>query len=377
MCKIFLCQPGDNSHIHTFGTYTLIVNASIVLHIGLPKTGSSSLQSAFSILSNQLATKRIYYPVVFKEGFNWKAERGLGAGNANIHEPYSWSTDNHVERLSELIDKTIVTTDGVTLLSSELLNSLACIESFWQMLQAKESTHRAKIKVVGYVRNPFDMFVGCYQQSIKLGGFRGSLDDSVDEFLEGTGPMTFRFLKEITHFFEYSSKYQIEVELFHYDNLGEDITQHFFNKILNTDISNFEFIPRRVNRSLQPVEVEFHRGVNSVSQKLGQLLGFDKSDTLLGGLTRFNALPQLPFSLSKESEDRLSASFSKLRSDLNHSMNFGFQINYSINRINLPFSLSKEQEELKTQIFELGKFVATSFESGYINWDFKNSINLK
>lgn len=345
----------------------------VILHIGTPKTGTTALQYAFYSLREHLEDKSICYPNLVGSGHGWTIERGMGSGNGNITALIDWKSDDKIERVSHLIHdaSTKCPTSNRILISSEVISKCAGNERFWQMLGDAKSETGKDIRVVVYLRNPFPWFITCYQQAVSGSGFSGNLDDYVAVFLADGNDLSFNIQLNIKSISQWAENYGINLQLLQYEDALPNLEQNFFNDVLGLDIAEFDFEPRIVNTSMNIMEVNFQRGVNSVSTSLGSLLHFERIDSLLGENRRKLSFKEQKYVLSDNSRKALEKTFAQYRTEMAEIVSFAENINYEIDHNSVLFSIDESEERYRDQFFELGKFVASSYVNGYINWDWK------
>jgi len=348
----------------------------VILHIGTPKTGTTALQYAFYSLREQLEDRGICYPDLVGSGHGWTIERGMGSGNGNITALIDWESSDKVDRVRQLISDaaTKCPASDRILISSEVISKCAGVERFWQMLEATKKEVCQKIKVVIYLRNPFPWFITSYQQSVSGSGFSGDLDDYVAVFLQNENDLSFNIQLNIKSIAQWAEFYGIELQLLRYEDALPNLEQHFFDEVLNLDLVDFGFKPRVVNTSMNIMEVYFQRGVNSVSTSLGSLLHFERIDSLLGANRRKLSFKEQKYVLSESSRQTLEKTFEKYHRDMAELVSFAENINYEVDHNSVLFSIDETEEKYRDQFFELGKFVASSYLNGYINWDWRKKI---
>jgi cytochrome oxidase Cu insertion factor (SCO1/SenC/PrrC family) len=75
--------------------------------------------------------------------------------------------------------------------------------------------------------------------------------------------------------------------------------------------------------------------------------------------------------LSDSSRQALEKAFEQYRRDMADIASFAENINYEIDHNSVLYSIDETEAKYRDQFFELGKFVASSYVNGYINWDWK------
>lgn len=124
---------------------------SIVVHAGLPKTGTSAVQAWLAANAERLQAAGVYYP--------WHAvdDNQVSAGNAGyVLAPGTWSVD------SALVEETMeeFETSGCDTL---LLSS----EAFMPELESLSRALPAQTRFVLYVRDPLEFLESDYNQRVK------------------------------------------------------------------------------------------------------------------------------------------------------------------------------------------------------------------
>lgn len=124
-----------------------------IFHVGMPKTGSSYLQSLFATNAAMFAAYGIDYSHPNEEVLE-KARRGdITAGNFNPKE-----AQRHLDRLEKVAGETV-------LVSNEIMFQIG-------QIQADQRQRIAALKptVIMYVRNPVEMMASYHVQGIKRNG---------------------------------------------------------------------------------------------------------------------------------------------------------------------------------------------------------------
>lgn len=350
----------------------MIQSREVILHVGLPKTGTTALQFAFYSLREKLALRDIAYPNLVKSGFGWTVERGMGAGNGDIKTPNDWVSERPELRIAQLVRSAVTENPNSKqiLISSEVLSPHTSQEIFWKTLGELSNEFNTKFKIVAYVRDPLQWFISIYQQAVSCNGFSGDLEDYVEFFLKGKSELSFVFQTNLLNISTMAVTYGVNLEIYRYEDCLPNIERHFFKTVLGCDFE--ELNTRFVNTSMNIMEVQFHRGINSISNSLGSLLHFERIDTLMAQHIKKFKFDESRYLLSDESSETISAAFEKYKNDLTQISDFAKSVDASMKSNLLTNSLTDSEIKIREQIFELGKFVASSYKSGYINWDWKN-----
>jgi hypothetical protein len=219
--------------------------------------------------------------------------------------------------------------------------------------------------------------VATYQQAVKASGFKGNLDDFVATFLNSKSDLSFGTQQNLSAIIERSKSSNCEIEIYRYEDSLPSIEGHFFSNVLGLDFDSFGISRSKVNTTFNMMELEFHRGINTVSKHLGTLLSFERSDTAMAkDIKRFD-FSESKFPLSLESRKTLETAFNQYRETLSRVCNFADKVDFTIDASRLTFELDESEDQIRQQIFELGRFVAISYSSGYMKWDWNKQEKKK
>lgn len=348
-------------------------NGDLIIHAGTAKTGTTSLHYALYKLAPWLLSNGVNYPNLNGSGFGWTAERGRSAGNADPEYPgYQWESDDWVERFQWMLDRASELADSKEkiVLTSELLSVLTTREEFWTRLKSFQQESGRRISLVLYLRDPFSMFVSCYQQSVKIEGFHGEASDFVSEFMNVNRVPRFYTQSNIDRVSEFAKLNDIHLVLFRYEDSLPNLELHFFKELLDLEVPPSRYVPKRFNLSMSSIEIDFHRGVNSVDPNLGQTFGYERLDTFLAQFTRKFTSSYKMF-LSNDDIDTLHHMFQLYQAKTEKYVYFHDRIDYSVNLGMLEKAMNPDVVQLRSEIFELGRFVALSYTSGYLDWTIK------
>jgi hypothetical protein len=212
----------------------------LIVHVGHGKTGSSFLQSVFSLNSDKMAQLGIFYPE--HQSFS-KARRGyISSGNGSI-----------------LLEKDrFDTTHPTILVSSEVL--------FTKLLQKQEYVANLSklydLEVVIYLRDVIDHRVSLWGQYVKRGG--GYQD--LHTFLL---TQKYNALDLVLKWIKLSNETDFTLILKNYSKCKNNLAQDFFNDALNApSLAEKSILPgNTVNRSLSYSELEIQRVFNAAFGK--------------------------------------------------------------------------------------------------------------
>jgi hypothetical protein len=239
-----------------------------IIHVGHGKTGTSYIQS---VLSNNI-------PALKAWGIDYPDHNSLSAAREG-----RITSGNGPQVLQEDFE---FKNDTTTLLSGETLFHSLTAEGLLEklILDKVDSLH-----VVCYTRDVLEMRISEWGQAVKRGGSTESLSERL---MNTSDPHHARLLWWIKN----SKNFGFKITIRNYSRRKDNICNDFLGVVLGDDISLNEIaLPKNkiVNRSMNVLEYEVLRIVNTYDQKLAQTL----SDSLV------NELPDLPSSSPKINAD--------------------------------------------------------------------------
>lgn len=155
---------------------------TVYIHIGLGKTGTSFLQTAFAYNAERYLSRGLSYPDLNND-HSTAAAGGTTSGNGMPIAAHGLKQISHIKTVispNELLD--ILDSDLDHLLSSEWLGG--CQLSYLQDLQSTLSK-KFYVQFVVVVRDPLEHVVAIYQEGLKSGTFSSSLEVKVEKILAG------------------------------------------------------------------------------------------------------------------------------------------------------------------------------------------------
>lgn len=168
----------------------------LILHIGPPKTGTTSLQRFLSLIHDKLLSHGVLYP---KEGrlraeSVYQVRRRHGTvtlrGPADSHQLLVWALKREVagvdadECWSDVLQEIQRIGPHTIILSAEDFFGL----SEPQVLEVRKKLVDFTVEVVLYLREPFEMCLSGYKQHVKMGRYHRSFS----RFLDEEGPSIFQ-----------------------------------------------------------------------------------------------------------------------------------------------------------------------------------------
>jgi hypothetical protein len=342
----------------------------LIVHAGLGKTGTTQIQRALYLLTQEESVRNLNYPNISGAGFGYHAEVGTTSGNANHYTDFpGWNNLDARERWDFALSRAEVGSEGRTsVLSSENLAMLITQEFFWESLSSRPAQNPT---VVLYLRGPFSHFLSSYVTRVKF-GYSGELEDFVENYLTREEMHTFAVYKHLRKILGFSNTSGVPVHFLHYEKHKGNLLEHFLNEVCQLQLSP-DLIQRQQVESINPRlsmhQVEFQRGVNKESLALGRLLGWESTSIVR---TLGNTAPH-PDSrnveLSKQALDKLRMAFQVLKSQVVDLPGELSDLDCEIDEGNVLETLGIDEKAIRAEIFDLGRFVARSYHDGYISWE--------
>lgn len=348
-------------------------DSQLIVHAGTAKTGTTSLHYSLYKLAPWLLGKGINYPNLNGSGFGWTAERGRSAGNADPTYPgVDWYAAPWVERFKWMLDQSLKVSmaNEKIVLSSEMLSALCTEQEFWKSLKNFEMQTGRHVRVIIYVRDPFSMFLTCFQQNVKMDGFSGEADEFIDLFVKEGRVSRFFLQLNLPYIFQMARDASIQFEVYRYEDTLPLVEKHFFQKVLGVSYPEELCLPKKFNSSLSCMEIDFHRGVNSIDPNLGQIFGYERSDSHLSrNVSRY--VSEYRLHLDATGRVKLESIFQEYKRLVSEYLDFASRIDFSVKEEALQSVFTPEQAQTRLEVFELGRFVALSYKNGYLDWAMK------
>ena len=351
----------------------------LVLHVGSPKCGSSAIQMALFKHVNDLENLGVKYPNFNNEGFGWQASRGLTGGNGwnAAFDPSvpgdreAAATDTEATFI-RLIDQVAPDLNDfpIVVVSNELLQRICHEDFFWKKLSDFRESQNCGVEVILYLRNPFSMVSALYSERVK----RGQTLKTFNDYILGTTEILPPVYYNIGAMFNKAKEYNLSPTIFRYEETRLRSEVHFFNHLSPSWKNSFKMQPIQANKSLAPIELDFFRGVHSVSPKLGMILCWERTDIFFGkiDLTLEGSDKLLDFSL--EAQEYLKVKFKILKEQFDSFVAFSGEVSYDLDESRFTSSLSLSEKQSRHNIYRLGTFVAGSYKAGYLDWTIGNLL---
>lgn len=232
---------------------------SLMLHVGMGKTGSSALQVALVRNRDWLASRGICYPladsdVLAKQG-------GVTSGNgmrlARFLVPWLHSEGENTRRHLDEALAALPSEADTVLYSSEFLYHLG--EQRLTEMAVACAGLSIPLRVVVYVRDIAAHAYSEYAERVKRARCTVDFRDFIDEERGDYHPALREKLEMLRRTLGDEA-----VTVVHYESVRANLVPHFFETILGiSDLDGFESMSHPVNRSLTDDEMVLMRGLNS------------------------------------------------------------------------------------------------------------------
>jgi hypothetical protein len=241
-----------------------MINRTLFVHAGGPKTGSSALQNFFEINASRLQHAGFSYENRLNIKYNYEINSGNGI---LLYDALSsaTTTDNEVDSI--LLSYFGRCTNAIC--SSEFFAEFGAHE--WKKLFESSMRLDVKLKVLFYVRNIIPYFLSGYDQMIKRHGECILFDEWIVKPTWQHGKALRTILQELP---------QSSLLVLHFDRERSSLIRGFLDNIgvdalFEVDIKDQK---RQVNRSLTDAERE---ALKTVNRFLGNKYSMELSDLLI------------------------------------------------------------------------------------------------
>ncbi|GAA4683313.1 hypothetical protein [Nocardioides nanhaiensis] len=234
-----------------------MVERRLLLHAGMPKTGTSALQAAFARNERLLEAAGVHHP---EGGAHRRALRGkVTAGNAGPLTPWlrggdEPSRDEVATWLDDLLGQTPAGADRV------LISSETCFYAVVERATALRELLAERgcgLEALVLVRDAVPWTVSTYGQHVQRLGHAGSLAQWVEQFRHVYADWRTRLttLREVLG--------PESLTVLHYDSHRADLVGHVFAEVLGVPTATPPRQDAPVNRTLGAREVAWMREVNA------------------------------------------------------------------------------------------------------------------
>lgn len=153
----------------------------VFLHIGLPKTGTTTLQNFLFKFSEELKSEGILYSRNL--GFRGK-DRSLRTGHHSLaYDVLGIKGHGDGTYWSKLFEEINNSNSDTIIISAEAF--WLCSEA--EICKVAKYLENYSVKIIVYLRNPLSFLISLYKQRIKKGHYYQSFRKFIDEFYTGYG----------------------------------------------------------------------------------------------------------------------------------------------------------------------------------------------
>lgn len=343
---------------------------SLFLHIGSPKAGSTALQSF--LISNRIALngQDFQYQEMDTATKDWRIHRGLTGGDI-------WNPIYPKEDGSLVLDATqfdmfeLVLALSVNqlknyksmILSNEFLYFIAKDPKFWKLLKSFQEVMNVKIRIFLYLRSPFDFLQSWYSESIK----RGFTLDNFSDYLSNPNHIFDSVYSDLPSLISLAAENCFEFDIFNLSTIGQNISSHF-SQAIGFDLRDSELGPY-ANTGLNAIELEFFRGVHSVSRKLGLILCNERTDIYLSNLNPSKINLTFKQRISQMSCDLIFEKLQTLNRELSNCHPTLDELIYEVPTEFTSTQSNSSMDEVLRAAYEVGLMLGRSYVGGYLKRD--------
>lgn len=325
----------------------------------------------------------ISYPSNNKYKRDWHLGRGFSSGN--VLAPFSrlinGNSDEMIKTLSKVWQELHSEESEKVLVSAENLSAYAVHNFFWQQLHDFCIESGQLPKVVLFLRDPLAALISYFEQEVKNAGECRTFGDWFTEVHE-IGLNGIAIYPLLHNAISSAENYGISLNIYTFEKSKNNLINYFWQEILslNTDPEPESMV---INPSLSRLDVDFFRGMNSVSSKFGKLIGYDKTDMWLATKhvsSSYSHQRLFPYEISEQENKILRSFLTKCTENMRLIKSWSIEDEIQAKILNLDYSntnqtlspfvatsLRAEQRDLSTYLFELGSTLGESFKSGYLD----------
>jgi len=249
----------------------------VILHIGLPKTGSSAIQNFLNFNSEFLNKHGFFYhPIPLESKFAIQSGNGL--------QLYNVIKKANLEELESLLDR-LIKPDYLSIISCEQLGGLT-IDEWNAFLNTCNKLSIEIDSVIYFVRDFLDFLISDYDQKIK----RHGLADEFSNWADVEKWTHYQACKKMLKIFSPN-----KLQVIHYNSEKSRLVSSFFEIIIKHSIINISDRKKiteeekiKINRSLTNTERDCLIKINAI---FGDKYSTQLSDLLIGQNPQFNSEP--------------------------------------------------------------------------------------
>lgn len=236
---------------------SVIEDASCVVHIGVPKTGSTALEVFLGANRAALGNDGILYPAFIERGFAHHDLAFLVSGGYP-----EWATPQE-RSLDELLHALRMEVGAHPryrrlILSSENFYWLAPPEKVRDLL-AGLGHAPDRVAIVVYVRRQEDAIESWYNQIVKAQGYAGTFRQCIAEF-----DALWDYSSRLARWADVFGHERIVLRTYPDDSGTAFDVRHDFTGLLGLDPARYAYAPERPNQRLLRDLLEFQRTINQL-----------------------------------------------------------------------------------------------------------------
>lgn len=232
----------------------------LVIHIGLHKTGTSSIQKFLHVNHEALLEKGVLYPHAGRQ-------RNDNTKESTSHLFLAWST---VGRYAQKYDIEVSDEWWIALLDEiervKPRSTVLSSEFFWratdeEIQRIQSHTKRHATEIVLYVRNPLDLAISLYKQGVKTGEISSDLSDHFMSRL-----WAYDYESTVRRWEKAFGRELVNIHI--YEKAKRNLLRHFAKAAGINWSCNF-VIPPRTNISPSDSTIHVMRWMNQLEEQFG------------------------------------------------------------------------------------------------------------
>lgn len=274
LCSNFINKLFSDLFPELFEIISQVTKKKLFLHIGPPKTGSTSIQCMLNQSYHRLLNCGILYPQGgrLQQEENYWVNRSVGrtflAGPMNSHQLFAWAVMDEVEDLNfDTCWSAILTELKQTQAHSVVISG----ETFARLPDHKISLLRSllsdfQVSIIVYLRDPFLRTLSLYTQEVKMGRYFNSFHHFLRD-QENRLCFNESILGQWTQHFGIDNLVVRQFE----QVLKDSSLEHDFLDILGLDPTEFNLATNtEMNQSPSPAMIRLLSAVNLIEHNLGR-----------------------------------------------------------------------------------------------------------
>lgn len=281
-------------------------NKKCVLHIGAPKTGSTSLEKFLFGNQDKLTENGWFYPCATVRGYGHHDLAYLVSGS---YPDWALPQDKTFDELLEELHNAI-TDHSKIILSSEIYYMYSKPADVAKMLEYL-GIPIANVRIILYIRRQDEAHLSWYNQRVKAQGYTDSINNSIDDSF---GLWDYR--QKLSPWQKVFGRDSITLRIYEKEKLaGGDVRNDFLTAI-DVEVSGFQWPEQEVNTRLCSDILEFQRLVNKLPLEPLQKRKFREKLMLLSESSKNTGLfDDLPL-LDNNKRERILESYAKSNAEV-------------------------------------------------------------